>query len=72
MDLRRREYRLPEPKVVLSVRPCPMLAGVARMAVLACAQITMSRRQWSLAPHSSTPFMALTVMLSWKPREAKT
>ena len=53
-------------------RPRPILAGVAGMAVLGCAQTSMSRRQWSLTPHSSTPFMALTVMLSWKPREAKT
>ncbi len=36
------------------------------------SEISMSSRQWSLAPHSSTAFMARTVMLSWKPREAKT
>ena len=45
-------------------RPRPMLAGVTGMAVLACAQTSMSRRQWSLAPHSSTPFMARTFTLS--------
>ncbi len=33
---------------------------------------SISRRQWSLAPHSSTLFMARTFTLSWKPREAKT
>ena len=31
-----------------------------------------SRRQWSLAPHSATPFIARTFTLSWKPREANT
>ena len=40
--------------------PCPMLAGVASLAALACVQTTMRSRQWSLAPHSSTPFMART------------
>ena len=39
---------------------------------LACAQTSMIRRQWSLLPHSSTPFMARTFKLSWKPCEAKT
>ena len=33
---------------------------------------SMSRRQWSLAPHSSTELRARTEMPSWKPREAKT
>ena len=52
--------------------PRPMLAGVTGLAALARVQTTMSRRQWSLAPHSSTPFMARTFTLSWNPREAKT
>ena len=30
--------------------------------------ISISRRQWSLEPHSSTEFMARTVMPSWNPR----
>ena len=34
-------------------------------------ETSISRRQWSLAPHSSTEFMAHTVTLSWKPREAR-
>ena len=28
------------------------------------------RRQWSLGPHSSTPFIARTDTFSWKPRDA--
>lgn len=34
------------------------------------AEISIIRRQWSLAPHSSGLFRARTLMLSWKPREA--
>ena len=33
---------------------------------------SISRRQWSLAPHSLTEFRARTLTLSWKPRDAKT
>ena len=34
--------------------------------------MSISRRQWSLDPHSFTEFIALTWTLSWKPREANT
>lgn len=33
---------------------------------------SISNRQWSLGPHSSTPFRARVSMASWNPREAKT
>ena len=36
------------------------------------ASTSISSLQWSLAPHSSTEFIARTAMPSWKPREAKT
>ena len=32
--------------------------------------ISISSRQWSLGPHSSTLLRARTLTLSWKPREA--
>lgn len=32
---------------------------------------SISRRQWSLGPHSSTPLRGRTVTFSWSPREAK-
>ena len=33
---------------------------------------SISSRQWSLAPHTSMLFSALTFRTSWKPREANT
>ena len=49
-------------KSYVTTRRCPILD--AGMAVLTCAQTSMSRRQRSLAPHSSTPFMARAFTLS--------
>ena len=34
-------------------------------------EISISRRQWSPAPHSSTEFLARAVTLSWKPRDSQ-
>lgn len=33
---------------------------------------SITTRQWSLDPHSSTSFSARTLMLSWNPRDANT
>ena len=42
----------------------------ARSIAVGQPETSISRRQWSLAPHSSTEFMARTLTLLWKPREA--
>ena len=58
---------------------CAPWIGSAATRTSSCADhhtpvsvISISRRQWSLAPHSATRFIARTSMLSWKPREANT
>ena len=43
--------------------------GYSRYAV-PFVSTSISTRQWSLEPHSSTPFNARVRTLSWKPREA--
>ena len=48
-------------------------ASPARQDTAACQvpPISISNRQWSLGPHSSTPLRARTVTSSWSPRDAK-
>ena len=53
-------------------RTIDVATGLLMPISLGGTQIAMSRRQWSLVPYSSTPFMARTFKLSWKPCEAKT
>ena len=59
------------------VTDAPLMATITAWGVSAGrlyphpAATSISSRQWSLAPHSSTPLSARTLTPSWKPREAK-
>ena len=61
-----------EPKVVLSVRPCPHARRSRGLGGVGLRSDNDEQSAVVLAPHSSTPFIGRTFRLSWNPREAKT